>query len=44
MVNLSLKELKLKAKNKKIEDNKSLSIGKLLSILDKPEKTKKLKL
>ena len=44
MLNLSLKELELKAKHIGIKDYKSLSIDKLLSILDKSEQVKKLKL
>ena len=43
MLNLSLKELELKAKNRGIKDYKSLSIDKLLSILDKSEQVKKSK-
>ena len=35
MLNMSLKELELKSKNKGIKDYKDLSINKLLSILDK---------
>ena len=37
MINLSLKELELKAKNGGIKGYKSMSIDKLLSILDKSE-------
>ena len=44
MLKLLLKELELKAKNRGIKDYKSVSIGKLLSILDKSEQIKKLKL
>ena len=40
MLNLSLKELELKSKYSAIKDYKSLSIDKLLSILDKPERAK----
>ena len=43
MVNLSLKELELIAKNRDIKEYKSLSIDKSLSILDKPAKAKKNK-
>ena len=39
MLNLSLKEVELKAKNRGIKD-----LDKLLSILDKPKRQKKLKL
>ena len=44
MVNLSLKEFDIKAKKRKIKGYKSLSIDKLLSILDASEPTKKLNL
>ena len=44
MLNLSLKELELKAKFSGLKDYESLSIEKLLSILDKSEQVKKLKL
>ena len=44
MLNLSLKESELKAKNRGIKGYKSMSIDKLLSILDKSKKTRKLKL
>ena len=37
MVNLSLKELELKVKNRGIKGYKSMSIDKLLSIPDKSE-------
>ena len=40
-LNLSLKELEIKAKNRGIKDHKSLSIDKLLSILNKSEQVKK---
>ena len=40
MLNLSLKELELKSKYSGIKDYKSLSIDKLLNILDKPERAK----
>ena len=43
MLNLSLKELELKAKNRGIKGYKSMSIDKLLSILDKSEQAKKNK-
>ena len=43
MLNLSLKELELKTKNRGIKDYKSLSIDKLLSIIDKSEQVKKAK-
>ena len=46
MLNLSLKEFekKVKAKNRGIKNYKSLCIDKLLSIFDKLEQVKKLKL
>ena len=44
MLNLSLRELGLNAKNRGIKDYKSLLIDKLFSILHKPEKKKNLKL
>ena len=44
MLNLLLKELELKAKNRGIKGYKSMSIDKLLSTLDKSEKAKKLKI
>ena len=44
MLSLSLKKLELKAKNKGIKGYKSMSIYKLLSILDQSEQVKKLKL
>ena len=44
MLNLSLKELELKEKKRGIKDYKSMPIDKLLSILDKPEQVKELKL
>ena len=44
MLKLLLKELELKAQNRGIKDYKIVSIGKLLSILDKSEQIKKLKL
>ena len=40
MLNLSLKGLELKAKNRNIKDYKSLSIDKLLNILHKSEQVK----
>ena len=40
MLNLSLKELKLKAKNGGIKGNKSMSTDKLLRILNKSEQVK----
>ena len=40
MLNLSLKELELKAKNSNIKGNKSISIDKLLSLLDASEPIK----
>ena len=43
MLNLSLKEFELKAKNRGIKGNKSISIDKLLSILDASEPVKKTK-
>ena len=43
MLNLTLKELELEAESRRIKDYKSLSIDKLLSIIDKPEKPKKTK-
>ena len=43
MLNLSLKESELKAKNIGIKDYKNLSIDKLLSMLDKSEQVKKTK-
>ena len=43
MLNLSLKELELKAKNRGIKDYKSMPIDKLLSILDKLEQVRKTK-
>ena len=43
MLNLSLKELELKAKNRSFKGYKSMYVDKLLSILDKSEKTKKTK-
>ena len=44
ILNLPLKELKLKAKNIGIKDYKSMSVDKLLRILDALEPMKKLKL
>ena len=43
MLNLSLKELELKAKNRGIKDYKSMSIGKLLRILNTPKPIRKNK-
>ena len=43
MLNLSLKELELKAKSRCIKDYESFSIDKILSILDKSEQVKKTK-
>ena len=43
MPNLSLKELGIKVKIRGIKDYKSLSIDKILSILDKSEQVKKTK-
>ena len=43
MLNLSVKELEVKAKNRGIKVYESLSIDKLLSIFDKSEKAKKTK-
>ena len=43
MPNLSLKELGIKVKTRGIKDYKSLSIDKILSILDKSEQVKKTK-
>ena len=43
MLNMSLKELELNAKNRGIKGYKSVSIDKLLSILDKSEQVKKTK-
>ena len=43
MLTLSLKELELKAKNRGIKDYKSVSIDKLLSMLDKSEQVKETK-
>ena len=40
MLNLPLKELEVKAKNKGVKDYKTMSIDKLLSVLDAPEKIK----
>ena len=44
MLDLSLKKLKAIAKIRGIKDYKSISKDKLLSILDKSEQVKKLKL
>ena len=43
MLNLSLKELELKAKVRGIKGYKTMSVDKLLSILDKSEQAKKTK-
>ena len=43
MPNLSLKELEIRIKIRGIKDYKSLSIDKILSILDKSEQVKKTK-
>ena len=43
MLNLSLKELELKAKNRGIKDYKNMSIGKLLRILHTPKPIRKNK-
>ena len=43
MLNLSLKELELKAKVRCIKGYKTMSVDKLLSILDKSEQVKKTK-
>ena len=40
MLNLPLKELEVKAKNKGVKDYKTMSIDKLLSVLDASEKIK----
>ena len=44
MLNLSLKELEIKANNRGIKGYKSMPIDKLLKILDKSVKATKLKL
>ena len=44
MLNLSLKELELKAKNKVIKGDKDMFIDKLLSIINKSAQVKKLNL
>ena len=43
MLNLSIRELELNAKNRGIKNYKSLRIDKLLSIFDKSEPIKKAK-
>ena len=43
MLNLSLNELELKAKNRGTESNKSMSIDKLSNMLYKSEQLRKLK-
>ena len=43
MLNLSRKELELKAKNRGVKDYKSVPIDKLLGILDKSEQVKETK-
>ena len=40
MLNLPLKDLEVKAKNKGVKDYKTMSIDKLLSVLDASEKIK----